>query len=351
MHINNELYKKDIEKVIVEDFSLFKNKSILITGASGLVGSTIVDILMFLNEKFNYSIDIYGTFSREKIFENGFQSYKNNPHFHPVIQDITNAFDYDFSVDYIIHAASNTHPHLYGTKPVETIKLNILGTLNVLDFAKKNKNSKSLFLSTLEVYGSKDNIDAFEENNIGFVNFMKPRACYPESKRTCETLCHSYIQEYEVNINIARLGYIYGPTVKMDSTKADVQFLAKALNNENIVMKSAGLQKRSYLYVLDTAAALLTILLKGENGETYNVAAKSGNVLLRDYAKHLAHIANVEIIFENATEQEKKGFSTVANSTLDGEKIKSLGWSEKFTFEEAIEHTFKIKKEIECLKS
>ena len=350
MYITNKLYQNDIEKVIVEDFSLFKEKSIFITGSSGLVGSAIVDILMFLNEKFNYNINIYGTFSNEKTFENRFPSYKNNPHFHPVIQDITNTFDYDFSVDYIIHAASNTHPHLYGTQPVETIKLNVLGTLNVLDFAKKNKNSKSLFLSTLEVYGSKDNIEAFEENNIGFVDFMKPRACYPESKRVCETLCHSYIQEYKMNINIARLGYIYGPTVKMNSTKADVQFLAKALNNENIVMKSAGLQKRSYLYVLDTAAALLTILLKGENGETYNVAAKSGNVLLRDYAKQLAHIANVEIIFENASEQEKLGFSTVANSTLDGEKIKTLGWSEKFTFNEGIEHTFKIKKELECLK-
>ena len=350
MYINNELYRKDIEKVIVDDFSLFENKSIFITGASGLVGSTIIDILMFLNEKFNYNINIYGTFSSERTFENRFPSYRNNQSFHPVIQDITNAFDYDFNVDYIIHAASNTHPNLYGTKPVETIKLNVLGTLNVLDFAKKNQNSKSIFLSTMEVYGSKDNIESFEENNIGFVDFMKPRACYPESKRTCETLCHSYVQEYETDIRIARLGYIYGPTVKMSSTKADVQFLAKALNNENIVMKSAGLQKRSYLYVLDTAAALLTILLKGEKGETYNVAAKSGNVLLKDYAKQLAQIANVEIIFENATEQEKLGFSIVSNSTLNDEKIKSLGWSEKFTFNEAIEHTFKIKKELECLK-
>ena len=350
MYITNKLYQEDIERIIVEDFSLFKNKAIFITGASGLVGSTIIDILMFLNEKFNYNINIHGTFSSEKTFEKRFPSYKNNQNFHPVIQDITNSFDYDFNVDYIIHAASNTHPHLYGTKPVETIKLNVLGTLNVLDFAKKNKNSKTVFLSTLEVYGSKENIEAFKENNIGFVDFMKPRACYPESKKTCETLCHSYIQEYETDISIARLGYIYGPTVKMNSTKADVQFLVKALNNENIIMKSEGLQRHSYLYVLDTASALLTILLKGGIGETYNVAAVSGNVLLRDYASELAKIANVKIIFEDASKQEKRGFSTVLNSTLNSEKIKTLGWSEKFTFKEAIEHTYKIKKELECLK-
>ncbi|ARR01148.1 NAD-dependent epimerase/dehydratase family protein [Campylobacter porcelli] len=346
MYINNKLYQEDIKKIIIEDFIFLKNKSILITGASGLIGSCIVDILMFLNKKFDFNINIFAIFSNIENFEKRFPSYKNNKHFNILVQDIANLFDYNFYVDYIIHAASNTHPHLYGTKPVETIKLNIIGTLNVFNFAKKNKNSKSIFLSTMEVYGSNYNIKAFKENDIGFVNFMKSRACYPESKRTCETLCHSYIEEYDLDIVIARLGYIYGPTVKMDSTKADVQFLAKALNNENIIIKSEGLQKRSYLYVLDAAAGLLTILLKGKKGETYNVAAKSGNVLLRDYAKQLAQIANVRIVFENATEQEQKGFSTVLNSTLNDEKIKSLGWNEKFTFNEAIEHTFKIKKEL-----
>ena len=352
MYINNKLYIEDIKKIITEDFSLLKNKNVFITGASGLVGSCIIDILMFLNQEFAYNINVWATFSNEKSFIQRFPSYQQSQYFHPIIQDITKAFkfDIDFNVDYVIHAASNTHPHLYGTKPVETIQLNIVGTLNVLEFVKTKPNSKSLFLSTLEVYGSKENVEAFEENNIGFVDFMKPRACYPESKRLCETLCHSYNLEYSTNIRIARLGYIYGPTVKSDSSKADVQFLNKALNNENIIMKSAGLQRRSYLYVLDTASALLTILLKAENDSTYNVAAESGNVLLRDYAKKLSEIANVKIIFENAGEEEKLGFSTVSNSTLCGEKLNCLGWNAKFTFDEGIEHTYKIKKELACLK-
>lgn len=352
MYIVNKLYIEDIRKIYTKDFSLLSNKSVFITGASGLIGSCIVDILMFLNQELNFNINVWATFSNEESFNNRFPSYKNNPFFHPLIQDITKTFRFktDFNLDYVIHAASNTHPYLYGTKPVETIQLNIIGTLNVLNFVKTKTNLKSIFLSTLEVYGVKDNIEAFDENNIGFVDFMKPRACYPESKRLCETLCHSYNQEYSTNIRIARLGYIYGPTVKLNSSKADVQFLNNALNNENIIMKSSGMQRRSYLYVLDAASAILTVLLKGECGSTYNVAAKSGNILLRDYAKKLSEIANVNIIYESANKKEQLGFSTVSNSTLCGNKLKLIGWNAKFTFDEGIEHTYKIKKELIGLK-
>lgn len=346
MYINNQIYQNDIRKIIDDKFSLLKNKTIFITGASGLVGSFLIDTLMYMNKNLDYNTEIVATFSSEKSLDERFLSYKNETLFKPIIQDINQPIEFDEHVDYIFHAASNTHPALYANNPVETIKLNIIGTLNILDFAKKNDKCRTIFLSTLEVYGEDKTVESFKEDDIGYVNFMISRSCYPESKRLSETLCQAYIKEFNLDIVIARLGYIYGPTIKLSSSKADVQFLNKALSGENIVLKSSGMQKRSYCYVADTVSALLTVLLYGECSKAYNVASLKGNVLLRDYANTLAEIANVKVEYGEMGEIELQGGSKVQNSTLSPEKLMTLGWSPKFEFKEGIEHTYKIKKEI-----
>lgn len=350
MYITNSTYKNCIEKIRVKDFESFKNKSFFITGASGLIGSFLIDTLAYLNENYDYNIKIYATFSSESSLENRFPSYFQDDLFFPIIHNITKSFDevYDCidNIDYIVHAASNTHPMLYAKEPVNTIELNIQGTLNTLRLASKYPNSKTIFLSTLEVYGEDKTVESFKENNIGFIDFNTTRACYPESKRLCETICHSFIQEFNIDIVIARLGYIFGPTVKSNSSKADVQFLNNALRNEDIVLKSAGLQQRSYCFVGDVVSALLTLLLKGQTGEAYNIASEFGNVRLRDFAQTLANTAKVGITFAEETEVEKRGGSKVMNSTLDTTKLSSLGWKSNFTLEEGIEATFNIKKDL-----
>ncbi len=346
MYINNEIYKEDIKRIITKDFEALENKTVLITGAGGLVGSFLVDTLVYLNKELNYNINIIGTFTSMESYKNRFPSYDDKCFFKPIVQDIAKSLECDEKVDYIIHAASSTHPLLYATKPVEVIEINIQGTMNLLNFARKQGGVRTLFLSTLEVYGEDSNIESFSEDNIGYVNFNISRSCYPESKRLGETLCHSFIKEYEQDIVIARLGYIYGPTIRLNSSKADVQFLNKVLNNENIILRSAGLQKRSYCYVADTVSALLTVLLSGENGNSYNIASLEGNILLRDYAKILSEIANVEIEYEDPTTIEIQGGSQVQNSMLNPAKLMELGWEPKFKLKEAVEHTYIIKKQI-----
>lgn len=343
MYINNELYLNDIKKIITENFKEFKNKTFFVTGATGLVGSFLVDVLMYLNLHLQYNINIYATFTSLKSAQDRFKEYLNNPNFHILIQNINDPINQDRKFDYIIHTASNTHPKLYAEKPVETMKLNFIGTSNILDFALKSPESKTLFLSTLEVYGEDFNIDLFKESDIGKINFMIPRSCYPESKRACETLCHSYIKEYGLDIRIARLGYIYGPSVKMTSSKADVQFLQKALNKENIILNSDGLQRRSYCYVADTVSALLTILLNGTSGETYNIAAENSNVRLRDVAQIYADLAGTELQFTKPTDKEKEGYNNINNSMLNSKKLQSLDWHPFFTLHEGIQHTLEIK--------
>ena len=349
MYMNNTLYQQDLERVLQMDLSFLSNKTIFVTGSSGLVGSFLIDVLMQYNQKTDAKINIYAVFTSEKSLIDRFPNYINDPYFHSVILDITTPINLDIKPDYVLHAASLTHPKAYAEKPVETMKINVLGTINVLDWARKNPNCRILFLSTMEVYGENPSqMGIFKETDIGHFDFTSVRSCYPESKRICETLTHCYLREYNTQVMTARLGYIYGPTVKLDSSKADVQFLNNALRNENIVMKSAGMQKRSYCYVGDTVSGLLTILKNGKIGEAYNIANKSGNVTLRDFAENLVQIANVKLVFENPTEQEKQGYSTVINSTLDASKLESLGWQPQFCLKEGIEHTYLIKKEQSC---
>ncbi|MBO6281209.1 MAG: NAD-dependent epimerase/dehydratase family protein [Alphaproteobacteria bacterium] len=346
MYINNILYRQDIERILVPAFEKLRGKTFFITGTSGLVGSFLADVLLYLNEKHNYGMDIWGTFSSQKSFDERFPSYVGRDDFHAVIQDINQPITLDLKPDYIIHAASNTHPALYANNPVETIKLNVNGTSHILDFAKEKQNCRVLFLSTLEVYGEDKTVDKFNEQNIGKVDFTYFRSCYPESKRLCETLCSAYNKEYGTDIVTARLGYIYGPTVKLNSSKADVQFLNKALAGEDIVLKSRGLQQRSYCYVADTVAALLFILLKANTGESYNVASTQGNIRLHEFAEILAEFSGVKVVFDIDENIAATGGSQVQNSTLDSFKLESLGWKSCFSPNDGIEHTLQIKKEI-----
>ena len=346
MYIDNVLYCQDIERISVPEFEAFRNKKFFITGASGLVGSFLVDVLMYLNDKHGYNMDVWGTFSGPRSFTERFPDYAARQDFHAVVQDINQPIELDLEPDYIIHAASNTHPALYANNPVETIKLNINGTTNVLEFAKEKQNCRVLFLSTMEVYGEDKTVDKFNEQNIGKIDFTYFRSCYPESKRLCETLCSAYNKEYGTDTLTARLGYIYGPTVKLNSSKADVQFLNKALSGEDIVLKSQGLQQRSYCYVADTVAALLFILLKGKTGESYNVASSKGNIMLRQFAEILAECSGVKVVFDIDDNIAATGGSQVQNSTLDASKLENLGWKSCFSPNEGIGHTLQIKKKI-----
>lgn len=346
MYMNNSLYQQDLDRVLGMDLSHLKGKNFFITGAAGLVGSFLVDTLVRFNQTTDEKINIYATFISEKELYDRFPNYQQQAGFKAIFLDITNPIEVDITPDYILHAASLTHPKMYAERPVEVMKINMLGTINILDWAKKNPNCRILFLSTMEVYGENANPNGiFHEDDVGTFNFMSLRACYPESKRVCETLTRCYAKEYATQVMTARLGYVYGPTVQLSSSKADVQFLNNALKHENIVMKSAGDQKRSYCYVGDIVAGLLTILQKGTPGEAYNVASREGNVCLKDFARILADMAGVELVFECPTDAEKQGYSTVRNSTLDASKLEALGWQPRFKIQEGIEHTFQIKKE------
>ena len=162
---------------------------------------------------------------------------------------------------------------------------------------------------------------------------------YPESKRCCELLVRSYVDEYGVNATIARLPSVYGPTMLKSDSKAHAQFIRNALNGENIVLKSKGEQIRTYCYVIDAVSALFKILLSGQNGEIYNISNENSVASIADVAKMCADIAGTEVVFDLPDSTEARGFSRSKNCILDNEKLRALGWKGIYSLRDGLEET------------
>lgn len=312
----------------------FKNVSILVTGATGLIGSCAIDTLIAANEELGLNIKIYALGRNEKKIRERFSNYVI-----PVVQDITMPLSLDNKYDFILHGASNADPRTYAVYPVETIITNIIGTKNVLDYCVKHINTRVLLTSTFEVYGEIDKQDVYSENMSGIIDQTILRNGYPESKRSSELLLRSYVDEYSVNALIARLPSVYGPTMLESDSKAHAQFIKNALNGQDIVLKSRGEQIRTYCYVVDVVRAIFKILKQGNNGEIYNVSNENSIASIAEIAKICSDIAGTNVIYNLPDEVEARGFSRSKNCILDNKKLRKLGWNALFPLDVGLKET------------
>ena len=325
------------------DWSKVDNHSFLIIGATGMIGSYMIDVLMKRNDKYDSNIHIYAMGRSKKRLEERFSMYIKNSFFHMVEGDVTQPINLDDEIDYIFHGASNTHPRAYASDPIGTIMTNLMGTQQILDFSVSNNSKRVLFLSTVEIYGeNRGDIEKFTEDYCGYIDCNTLRAGYPEGKRASESLCQAYISKYSLDVVIPRICRTFGPTMLLNDSKASSQFIMNAVNNEDIVLKSEGNQYFSYAYVGDVVYALLYLLVNGENGEAYNIAVEEFDIHLRDLAKMLANLNHKEVIFDLPDDVERKGFSRANTAILDGKKIEELGWKNLFNIEKTIKDTVDI---------
>ena len=339
--LNNEIYRQDLDLIIKQNsFLEFKNKSVLITGATGLICSSIVDLLLFLNEKESMNMTIYAACRNYNKFLDRFPS---DNHLKYVQYDANEQNVFDFKCDYIIHGAGNASPELYISDPVGTMISNFEGVNELLKYAKKNK-SKLLYISSSEVYGRKTHDGPFVEDDYGYVDILNVRSSYPSGKRASETLCKAYASQYGVKCVICRPGHIYGPSASSADNKISSLFPRMAVKGENLVMKSEGKQLRSYCYSLDCASAILMVLYKGISGEAYNISNKDSIITIRKMAEIIAEKANVELLFQLPTAQELNVFNPMDNSSLNSLKLEELGWKGCFNAELGLEHTINILK-------
>ena len=319
-----------------------KGAKVLITGATGLIGSCLVDALLLLNAARGMAIEIHAAGRSEPGMRARFGASADDPRFHYVPYDATKPLALDFEADYVVHAATSAHPLAYATDPVGILQANVVGTMNLLEALRGWGHGRFLLLSTGEIYGENPTLpEGFSEADTGTIDTMKPRACYPEGKRAAETLCASYAAQYGVNARVARLCHVYGPTFTPSNSRADAQFLRNALNGQDIVMKSAGNQVRSWCYVADAVSALMTLLVRGEAGQAYNVANRHAVASIRQYAQTLADIAGVKLVFELPPELEKAGYTKISRAVLNPTKLEGLGWKPRYGLREVLEESYR----------
>ena len=343
MNKQHSLYQEDLDCILrTKGIETLKGKRFLITGATGLIGVCLIDALMKYNQQgADIMVNAVGR-SKEKAASR-LGEYYLDEHFQFIEQDVRQPLPSQMNVDYIIPLASNTHPLAYSQFPIETIEINVKGAEYALQKATEC-GATVLYPSTVEVYGNARGEDVFTEDYTGQLNLSTARSCYTESKRVSEALCQSYISEKGAKVKIVRLSRIFGPTMLMSDSKASSQFIIKALNNEDIVLKSKGEQYFSYTYVADAVAAVLFVLIHGKYGNRYNISNEKCNVHLKDFAASCAEATGTRVVFDLPSEVERAGFSVAMQAILSNDRLKDLGYSSHYDFDEAVKRTITILK-------
>ena len=343
MDKRHPLYQEDLDRILQTDgVSNLQGKRFLMTGATGLIGTCLIDALMRYNER-GANIDIYALGRSKEKAASRLGEYFEDAHFHFVEHDARQPLKELPAADYIIPLASNTHPLAYSQYPIETIEINVKGAEHALQKAIEC-GATVLYPSTVEVYGNAKGEDVFTEDYTGQLSLATARSCYTESKRLSEALCQSYIAERGAKVKIIRLSRVFGPTMLMSDSKASSQFIIKTLHDEDIVLKSKGEQLFSYTYVAEAVSAMLHVLLHGDNGVAYNISNEACNVRLKDFAQLCAEWAGRKVVFELPSETERKGFSIAMRAILDNTKLKGLHWQPTYTMQDAVSRTLSILK-------
>ena len=342
MHIlDNADYRADVGVVARLDlpWERLAGAAIVVSGASGLIGSFLVDVLMERAGDLGCTVRAIAR-DGARLAER-FRPYAGVPGLVLTAGDVCRD-PVTGPADYVVHAASNTHPVAYASDPIGTIMTNVTGTAAMLDCAVQGGARRAVFLSSVEIYGEGRGGNPLSETDLGYLDCNTVRAGYPESKRVGEALCQAYRARHGLDVVIPRLPRVYGPTMRPDDSKALSQFLSKALAGEDIVLKSAGDQVFSYCHVADAVGAILTVWLRGEPGQAYNVAAPSGVIRLADLAGLVAQAAGRHVVFEEPNAVEQRGFSTATVAVMDGTKLAALGWRPEFDLARGVARTLAI---------
>lgn len=338
----NKIIDEDLTQIIEENNGLKKlyGQTVMVTGASGLIGRYFLNTLIKLNEDYNANIKIIPLIRNLNKLDG---EVIEKEYIDPIIQDIIKPIKYTEDVDYIIHTASPASPPLMREKPVETNFANTLGTANALTFANEHNTKKFLFISSREIYGQNiSNKKYFKEEDVGIINQLIPRNSYAESKKAAENMCLGFSEEYGLDTKIVRLGQTFGPGMNIDGGMVHTEFLKMLLNNEDIVLLSDGSSLRTYTYISDAVSAMFKIILESED-IVYNAVNNKNEVSIKELAEILINLCpknQSKLVFNIEEEKEGYDYKTFKFCLISSEKIMNeLKWNPKYSIEEGFKRT------------
>ena len=331
---------EQIENILLKadyiEWEKLKNKTVFVTGGTGLVGSAFIKLLLAADSKFSLGIKILALVRNK---DKGEALFGNKVAF--IVGDLEHLPEIKEEINYIMHAASPTTSKYFVDMPVETIKTAVGGTIKLLDLASIKRVEGFVYLSSMEVYGENHTDDILDESAPSKMTSLSVRNCYPQSKLICENLCVSYAHEYGLPCKIVRLAQTFGPGVPMNDNRVFAQFARSVINGNDIVLQTAGETKRCYLYTLDSATAILTVMLKGEAGNAFNAANPETYCSVYEMAKLVANkVAGGKIAVQvNAGGgAQPSQYLPPHKWNLGVDKLRSLGWSPTFNLEEMYEN-------------
>ncbi len=318
-----------------------RDKTVLITGATGLLAKNFTMFLLSLNRKYNLNINVLALVRNVEKAKRQFADFENDK-IEFLVQDICEPINYEGNIDYIFHAAGSCSAEAIKRDPVGIIKANTIGTLNVLDLAK-NKDAKVVFPSTREIYGQVTGLENISENDMGVLDPLNSRNCYPESKRVAEAMLKSYSEQYGVRFNVLRIAHTYGPGMEIrNDGRVMADFIGSVVDNKNIVLNSDGTAIRAFCYITDAVEGIMDVMIKGENAQAYNLANETEPYMIRDVAQMLVDLypeKGLKVEFSNPSDEVKKGYVGYKITKLDTSKLEGLGWEPQVKLIKGLKNT------------
>ena len=326
----NSVLQKDIKNNAkrIKNYVELYNKKIVITGATGLIGSVICKSLLCANRLYNCNITVYAVVRNTEKAEQVFAEVLNRTEFNIVkCNFISEPLNLKDNINYIIHTAAVTTSKLMVQKPVDTLMTAINGTKAILDMAKEKDLESIVYLSSMEVYGSFNDEKYVTEDTYGNIDILDVRSSYSEGKRVCENMCISYYHQYNIPVKIARLAQTFGPGISKDDNRVYAQFARSVLERKDIVLHTEGLSEGNYVYISDAVDAIIKLLILGQNGEAYNIANEQSHMQIRKMAEMVAEKVakgNIKVAYEL---QSQNAYAKDTRMKMNTDKIKKIGWN------------------------
>ncbi len=344
--MRHAIIEEDLQRIASEGlpWAQFAGKTVLVTGASGMLPAYLVEALLFLNEmRPGQHTHVLALVRDGARAQSRFRHYQSRTDLSFVVQDICAPLGISQHVDFIVHAASQASPRYFGKDPVGTLLPNVLGTQQLLNLARDHRVQGFLFFSSGEVYGQVDDAHPLiAERGYGYLDPTALRSCYAESKRMGETMCIAWAAQYGVPVRIARPFHTYGPGLRLDDGRVFADFVSDIISNRDIRLKSDGRAVRSFCYLADATAGFLTVLLRGQDAEAYNVGNEEATISMLDLANTLVGLfpeKRLRVLRETGRVAPGYLASPFSRNCPDTSKLRSLGWAPRTSIPEGFRRT------------
>ncbi len=334
--------QRDIDIIMrsPSDWEYFRNKTVLITGATGRLGMYIVEAINKADIDWNLNVTVIVLARSADKLQKVFGESLKLPNIHPLVQDIEEPIHWDGDIHYIFHIAGAASPQDFTNWPVDTLWGHVQGTRNVLELARERKSEKVFYVSTVETYGEWKSEQGIRETDMGPMHCDNARACYPEAKRLCETMLASYESQYGIPYVGVRLCHTFGPGILLDDGRAFSEFIRDVIDGKDIILQSDGSAERTYTYVADAVGGMFLAFTKGTH-HYYNIANLNNLISIRDLAELIASLdprKKVKVVYANEQEQRLK-YLPFKLGIMNVDRIAELGWRPQVGIRDAFRYT------------